>query len=30
LLNCINCNPVPCGTRNHPNEGLFKERPHFG
>jgi len=20
LLNCINCNPVPRGTRNHPDE----------
>jgi site-specific DNA-methyltransferase (adenine-specific) len=22
LLNCINCNPVPRGTRNHPHEAL--------
>ena len=21
-LNCINCNPVPRGTRNHPHEAL--------
>ena len=24
LLNCINCNPVPRGTRNHPHEALRK------
>src|SRR4051812_4369983 len=24
LLNCINCNPVPRGTRNHPEEGSEK------
>jgi hypothetical protein len=23
LLNCINCNPVPRGTRNHPHEALL-------
>src|SRR5206468_10362858 len=23
LLNCINCNPVPRGTRNHPHEALW-------
>ena len=23
LLNCINCNPVPHGTRNHPHEALW-------
>src|SRR6266849_6530225 len=22
LLNCINCNPVPRGARNHPHEAL--------
>jgi len=22
-LNCINCNPVPRGTRNHPHEVLL-------
>ena len=22
LVNCINCNPVPRGTRNHPHEAL--------
>jgi len=24
LLNCINRNPVPRGTRNHPHEALWK------
>ena len=24
LLNCINCNPVPCGARNHPDEASEK------
>jgi hypothetical protein len=24
LLNCINCNPVPRGTRNHPHEALWR------
>ena len=24
LLNCINCNPVPRGTRNHPDEASEK------
>src|SRR5205823_467888 len=23
LLNCIKCNPVPRGTRNHPHEALW-------
>src|SRR5580704_9959478 len=22
LLNCINCNPVSCGAKNHPHEAL--------
>jgi hypothetical protein len=30
LLNCTNCNPVPSGTGNHPQEALLKKRPHFG
>ena len=29
LLNCINCNPVPRRTWNHPHEALRK-RPRFG
>jgi hypothetical protein len=24
LLNCINCNPIPRGTRNHPHEASEK------
>src|SRR4029077_7903759 len=26
LLNCINCNPAPCGTRNHLYEALLNSR----
>jgi hypothetical protein len=27
-LNCINCNPVPGGTRNHPPRDFFQEATH--
>src|SRR5438477_213242 len=29
FLNCINCNPVPRGTRDHPTR-RFEQPPHFG
>jgi hypothetical protein len=30
LSDCINCNPVPRGTRNHPHEGASEQRPPSG